>query len=178
MCICLGSTSPLCITGCSDGHQYRLSTKFSAQEETCPSEINYLSLIDTLINDSALPISGRGGWLSCVSFQYHYVISYFYCVWNPQISLHPPVLSTNLWNSDTLQALHPVPVTVFTKTRSCLREHFSALWGGYRLWWSIVGNGAALQQLPPELLVHDPAFCYDIITKSKYPDNLLLILII
>ena len=74
----------------------------------------------------------------------------FCCVWNPQTSLHPPLLSPNLWYSVIFWAFHPWHVTIFAKTRSCLREHFSALWGRYGLWWSVVGNnGAALPTAAP-----------------------------
>ena len=76
------------------------------------------------------------------------VMSCFYCVWNPQISFHLPLLFLNLWHSYIFWAFHPLPVTIFTKTKSRLREHFHSLQGRYGLWWSVVGNGAALPAAP------------------------------
>lgn len=135
VCICLASTSPQWVTGHSGVWRCSVSTRHSAQVETCPSQINFLTWMHTQINDSVLPVSGRKGWLTHVSFSYPYIMSYFYCCWNPQISVHPSTSLPRFMIFWQVLDCPPIACNHLYRRRFCLRGDFCALWGIYGLWW-------------------------------------------
>lgn len=114
VCICLASTSPQWVTGHGGVAWCSVSTRHSAQVEMCPSEINSLTLMHTLVNDSVLPVAGRGGWpmsafnipILCLTFIVAETHKYLFTL---------PLLSPKLWYCDRFWTVHPLPVTIFTK---------------------------------------------------------------